>query len=308
MHERIVVNQKPISEQALLTHLPNADEYTFFESMTFAAFTYFREEQIDVAIVETGLGGRWDATNVVTPILSVITSVSREHTALLGEDLENIAREKAGILKRGVPVVLGPNARRQSIYDQIKALECPLYPSKTISQFFDDENRAIAELGLQLLHSTFPIDTQALSAGLAARPSCRFEQIGDALFDVAHNPDAIFHLIQALHQFYPKKNFRFLAGFSKDKEFDLCLEQMAKVASQIHLVAAPSDRAASVESLASALAQETPSLGITHPTIREGVASAYCAARTAGELLVICGSFYIMAEAKEALFSSLDSS
>ena len=304
LQERIVIGQELIPEEVALEGIAKMQALgarSFFESMTFVAFEFFKEKGVDVAVIETGLGGRFDATNVVQPILSIITSISREHTSLLGDQLEKIAQEKAGILKENIPVVLGPKARFQAIYEKGKQLNCPLYLSKKISHFFDEENSAIAELSLGALSTHFTLMPSAIHEGIALRPPCRFEKINGVIFDVAHNPDAIFHLIQALHHFYPDRTFRFVAGFSKDKEFDLCLDHMAKVASMIHLVEAPSERAASVALLEKTLSSEKC---MKHASIQEGVSNALLAARLSGDQLVVCGSFYIMQEAKEALSRS----
>ncbi len=303
--ERIAINSTLISEEEVVAGLEPlfslVKEATFFELVTFLAFDYFRKKNVDVALIETGLGGRFDATNVIEPILTVITSISREHCQLLGEDLEQIAAEKAGILKPHIPVVIGPKARSQSIYQRAQELHCPLVASKKISYFFDEENSAVAQLALEQLSSHFSIDTQALQQGLAVRPACRFERHQDVIFDVAHNPDAVFYLLQALHTFFPERNLRFVVGFSKDKEYDLCLELIADVACHIHLVMAPMPRAASPHELQEALKNEDPDLSTTHCSIQEGVTEAHAVAQAKGEILVVCGSFYIMAEAKQAL-------
>jgi dihydrofolate synthase/folylpolyglutamate synthase len=306
--ERMVINSLPISEEEVVEGLNRLFQLeqdlnltaTFFELTTFLAFEYFRNHQVDVAVIETGLGGRLDATNVIHPLLTVITSISREHTQILGEEIELIAAEKAGIIKSKIPVVLGPKARAQAIYNRAKELDCQVFIANKLSAFYDEENTEIAHLALKQLTS-FTISTEALALGLTIRPSCRFERIGEVLFDVAHNPEAIFYLLQALHYFYPHSRFRFLVGFSKDKEYDRCLDLIADVATHIHLVQAPSQRAAKVEELAEALKHEDPALYTAHPSIGEGVIQAYDQAVSKGEVLVICGSFYIMAEAKRAL-------
>lgn len=111
--ERIRVNGKPISEQYVIDFVREADEIisklnpSFFEITTLMAFTYFAHENVDVAVIETGLGGRLDSTNIITPVLSVVTNVSFDHVNLLGDTLEKIAFEKAGILKSGIPAVVG---------------------------------------------------------------------------------------------------------------------------------------------------------------------------------------------------------
>ena len=111
--ERIRVNGKPISEQYVIDFVREADEIiaklnpSFFEITTLMAFTYFARENVDVAVIETGLGGRLDSTNIISPVLSVVTNVSFDHVNLLGDTLEKIAFEKAGIIKSGIPAVVG---------------------------------------------------------------------------------------------------------------------------------------------------------------------------------------------------------
>ncbi len=307
--ERIAVDGQLISEEEVIKGMQkifSLDEKlnlnsTFFEMTTLLAFDYFRKKQVDIAVIETGLGGRLDATNIISPVLTAITSISREHTQLLGNNLEQIASEKAGIIKEKVPVILGPKARFQSIYDQAKELNCPLFISKKISYFYDEENNAVAELALGHLPLSFSLQPKAVGRALAIRPPCRFEKIGEVIFDVAHNPDAIFYLLQALHTFYPQSRFRFLVGFSKDKEYDQCLDLITPVTTHVHLVQAPTSRAATTEDLKSVLKNEDPAFSTAHPSIKEGVEEAYTQALAQGEILVVCGSFYIMADAKAAV-------
>ena len=111
--ERIRINGRPITEQYVIDFVEQERAFfeplhpTFFELTTAMAFKYFSESHIDIAVVEVGLGGRLDCTNIITPILSVITNISFDHTQLLGDTLEKIAAEKAGIIKSGIPVVIG---------------------------------------------------------------------------------------------------------------------------------------------------------------------------------------------------------
>src|SRR3990172_465686 len=124
--ERICVNSALISEEEVVKGMEAIFEIvdagsipaTFFEMTTFLAFEHFRKSNVDVAIFEAGLGGRLDATNVIHPLLSVITSISLEHVEILGGTLEKIAFEKAGIIKQEVPVVLGPYARFRAIEEK----------------------------------------------------------------------------------------------------------------------------------------------------------------------------------------------
>lgn len=113
--ERIRVNGKPVSEDYVVDFVDKERSFfeplhpSFFEVTTALAFKYFRDMEVDIAIIEVGLGGRLDCTNIITPLVSVITNISFDHTQFLGDTLAKIAAEKAGIIKKGVPVVIGEN-------------------------------------------------------------------------------------------------------------------------------------------------------------------------------------------------------
>ncbi len=124
--ERIKVNGQEISKQKVIDFFEKYDaqftplEPSFFEVTTMLAFHHFAEEGVDIAIIETGLGGRLDSTNIIQPILSIITNVSLDHTALLGNTIEKIAHEKGGIIKTHTPVVIGPqNNHLLSLFEAI---------------------------------------------------------------------------------------------------------------------------------------------------------------------------------------------
>lgn len=132
--ERIKVNGVCISEQAVVDFVEHERAFfeplhpSFFELTTALAFKYFAEQNVDFAVVEVGLGGRLDCTNIITPILSIITNISLDHTQFLGDTLEKIAREKAGIIKRSVPVVIGESTKqtRQVFQNQADKQEAPI--------------------------------------------------------------------------------------------------------------------------------------------------------------------------------------
>ncbi len=136
-NERICLNEQPISEDALQKLLqqvtaainPDTETPTQFEVITAAAWLYFAQQQVDIAVVEVGLGGRLDATNVCDrPIVSIITSISREHWQQLGSTLVQIATEKAGILKPGCPAVVGqlPPEAQAVVAQKVTELNCPV--------------------------------------------------------------------------------------------------------------------------------------------------------------------------------------
>lgn len=307
-NERILVNSEPIDDQSIsegLQALFSINERlklqaTFFELATHLAFQYFRRQQVDVAVIETGLGGRLDATNIIEPILSVITSISLEHAHLLGNNLEAISAEKAGIIKQAVPCVTGPKASHEAIRIRAEQLKAPLMATECTSSYFDDENCAIARNALIMLKRRFQLRDESIETGLKVRPRCRFEQRGNVIFDVAHNPDAFAHLVQALDLFFPKKNKRFLVGLCKDKDTASCLKYLIPAAVHLYLVKAPTPRAASLDALAQCLQRQGCAAYTCHPKISEAMDKALMLAEQAEELLIVCGSFYIMKEALEA--------
>jgi dihydrofolate synthase / folylpolyglutamate synthase len=302
--ERILCNEEPIPEESvtqLLEPIFRAEKalnvaLSFFELTTLLCFSYFRSH-VDIAVIETGLGGRLDATNIIKPLSTIITSISREHSHILGDELERIAAEKAGIIKPKTPLILGPNARFRSIEKRAAELQAPLYFSTKTSSFFDEENSGVAEVALR--HLPFSLSEEAIKEGCMRRPACRFEQCGDTIFDVAHNPDAFVHLLQALNTFFPKRRLHFVVGFSADKDYKSCLELIASVAEHIHLVEANSHRAAKL-SLLAALMEQIKKPYTLHLSVKEGVGQARVCALQSGALLVVAGSFYLMADAKEA--------
>ncbi|MDR2540055.1 MAG: hypothetical protein LBC45_05680 [Chlamydiales bacterium] len=309
LRERMCINSECISEEEMICGAENLFQVrqklgldlSFFEFMTFLAFAFFCEKRVDIAVIETGLGGRLDATNILSPILTVITSISKEHVQFLGQNLEEIAFEKAGILKPRVPVILGPRARFQSIYDLAYALNCSVFYVSKGFHFFDEENSEIAKHALEQLKTDFRLHQKAIDQALILRPSCRFEVYGDVIFDVAHNPEAIFYLLQALHSFFPKRRLRFVVGFSKDKDYESCLELIAPVAIHIHLVQG-SNRLVSTKELSFVLKDMPSSFCTCHQSIEEGVKAAFSFAFQANELTVVCGSFSIMKEAKSVAY------
>lgn len=303
--ERIAIHGQLISEEAIvegMTALFSLSDKagldpTFFEWTTFLAFDYFRKQKVDVAVIETGLGGRLDATNVICPILSVITSIDREHTQFLGETREQIALEKAGILKSHIPAVLGPKACLNAILKKAEELNCPLHIAQEKEGFYDKENSAIARKALEVLS----ISSEAIEKGLCFRPPCRFERIGHALLDVAHNPQGFARLFEAINLEYPDMPLRVLVGMSKDKDISACFKVAASRALHMHLVEADTPRAATVKELEDILRDYDYANYTSHESVLLGVAEALALAEKNQELLVICGSFFIMSRAREAL-------
>jgi dihydrofolate synthase/folylpolyglutamate synthase len=295
--ERIQVNGALIPEETvrlkLLKLFELGNDLFFFELATLLAFEYFREQKVDVAIVEVGIGGRYDATNIVQTILSIITSVACDHEDLLGNTLEKIAYAKAGIIKPGVPVVIGPKADFAVIRKQAADCHSPLYKVEAQRGYYDVENTAIARQALKLL--PYHLSEKDIEAGLRIRPSCRFEQRGNVIFDVAHNPAGFACLLEAMEVHFPGRPFSVLIGMSKDKDVRKCLAMLAKKADHIYLVPSPALKAISVDAMCEILRQD----GFDRFTAGLSIQESIDKALSTEDLLVVCGSFYIMKEARE---------
>lgn len=282
--ERIRVNGEMISihetERILsaIIDLPG----TFFEITTLLAFLYFAEKKVDYAVIETGLGGRLDATNVVLPNLCVITSIDIDHSEFLGETIEEIAREKAGIIKQQTPVVLGPKAH----------MIASEYSHHVFGSFnrVEEENNAIASRCMELLN----IPKENIQTALKARPPCRMETIKNVILDVAHNPDALKRYFQE----DIRRPLEVVCTFSSSKDLNQCMQIIAEHAERIHLVDPPNKRCAPSEVLREILLQHNfPSPRILcHHAVSQAVESASNLGDTA-----VLGSFFIMSKALAAL-------
>ena len=300
-NERIAVSGELISDDALCLGLEEIFHQieelkidpNFFEISTLLAFNHFRTERVDIAVVETGIGGRLDATNIIAPLLSIITSISRDHSSILGETLEDIAKEKAGIIKPHTAVVLGPKAQFPVIIQRAKELSAPVFLCREVEGFYDCENSEIARVALQQLN----VSKEVIEQGIKCRPLCRFEEIDGVIFDVAHNQHGFYRLLEALELHYPEKELRFIVGMSRDKEWKECLTLLKERAEHIHLVAGATPRAADPHLLATFLRESGYSHVRSSPSIASAMEEEKRHADKTGALLVVCGSFYLMRDA-----------
>lgn len=302
--ERIRLNNEMISESAFNAifdelfallekkHLP----LSFFEVTTLIAFQYFAKEHADIVIVEAGIGGRLDATNIITPDLSIITSIALDHTEILGHTIDAIAKEKAGIIKEGKPVLIGPHVPMEIIKPIAFSKNAPLYQSLEKGDSYVEENCAIAQLAMSLLLIPQTVQEKALQA----QPSCRLElrrvRDVDILLDVAHNPDGLTRLFSAIRVRFPGKKLRVVVGFSKNKDIDECLHILKNAGNYFYPVEASNDRGFPVSKLKEALCPSYNEENISGAVLR-----AIKEADSPDDLVVICGSFYIMGEARLAL-------
>lgn len=263
--ERIQVDGEMLSEEDVTTLLPQllqlCDAHsipaTFFELTTLLAFLRFQRAKCDAIVLEVGLGGRLDSTNIVTPVLSVITSIQLDHTKILGDTIDKIALEKAGIMKPGVDVLVGPGCplallqaqaakvgARYHTLDSIKArrtyrtLKTDPHTGRAVPEDIDDLNADIARAGLALLSARGGVfaplgdasNAAALETALATRPPCRYQLFPasspsrpvDVVLDIAHNEDAMLALVRKVKA-QCAGPVRVVLGMSADKEVDKCI-------------------------------------------------------------------------------------
>lgn len=264
--ERIRVNGVPITRDAVATwteHLrPLADETsaTFFEMTTAIAFADFAARGAEIAVVEVGLGGRLDSTNVVAPLVSAVTHIALDHMKYLGDSLEQIAREKAGIAKPGVPFVIGESDRAlaELLAGAAQTAVSEQQPGATVkTRLVDPERRwegalglagphqqrnaAVAEAVLLELPPRWRPSPEHMAAAFAdARLSGRLDRRGRWLFDVAHNPDGVEALVVALRADPPTGPVHALVSILGDKEWPAMLVALDQVVHRGILTIAPS--------------------------------------------------------------------
>ncbi|MCB1112586.1 MAG: bifunctional folylpolyglutamate synthase/dihydrofolate synthase [Chlamydiales bacterium] len=297
--ERIKINDVMISEEEVEAYLPQvldeAADATFFETTTLLAFYYFAKKKVDCAVIETGLGGAKDTTNILEkPLVCAITSISLEHTRHLGDTIEEITREKAGIIKEGVPVVIGPTVPEDLVREVAVAKSAPLLRIEGDFSDYDAENSAIAAAVLRLLS----VDENCIAEALKVRPACRFEERHlpnrrhPVILDVAHNPAGIKKLFQQVRERYPDAPVQVVCGFGKEKDHAACFQVISAVAERVHLVDAQNHFGMTVEAMRSYVPD-----AIGYATPEEAV----YAALESDAVVVVCGTFMIMPGARCAL-------
>ena len=248
-NERIRVNGVPISNQEIVSFLDNTFKEinkigsTFFEVTTVMAFDFFSKKKVDVAVIETGLGGRLDATNVINPVVSVITSISMDHTEILGDSVEQIAKEKSGIIKEKTPLFV--YQQETNILDVLKKEATALNAEMKISKI--PKNISVNSNGTQFIFNNqeymIPLfgSHQARNAALAIDvvgqfdPKINYDMIYNSLnrvfwpgrmqkirqrifYDVSHNEKGMEMTLQALKDLYPGKDIHGLLCLKKDKD------------------------------------------------------------------------------------------
>lgn len=328
--ERVQVDRKILSEADIVEHteslkiiaatLGQADpdlHPTFFEFIAAMAFLRFAKEPVDIALIETGLGGRLDATNVVDPELSIITSISYDHVELLGDTLTKIATEKAGIIKPGKPVLIGCLPEEAEVVMRATAKErgCEVFSVR--DRFLDDElpdtnlsgdfqrwNAAVAVYATELLADRFPV--RSIDGLQSIHWPGRWQKIDFAgrtlILDATHNPEGAKALEGNLQQLMESAGRPIVvAGTLGEDRGRSLMEIVSRYASELHLVTPNQDRACATSFLKECL----PSNGqfTAYQTTLEAIIpdSENCTIGEPGDTIVVTGSLYLIGEVLERI-------
>jgi dihydrofolate synthase/folylpolyglutamate synthase len=340
--ERIQVNRKLISEADVVRlvtelwphveQLGREDHPTFFEVVTVMALRYFAEQQCELVIWETGLGGRLDATNIVTPLASVITNIHYDHQHWLGVTLDKIAAEKAGIIKPGIPVITATDLPEALAVITAKARQqaAPLtLVPKTAAQTglaatialpllgeHQRWNAATAIATVQVLQPLIPVSEAIVRTGLTqvywpgrlqlvqppgarslAQAASTLPAGQEFLLDGAHNLAGVEALDHALQTLFPGRKPAIILGILRDKDWDLMCRRLAPRAARLLLVNVSSQRSAAAEELRLACAAAHPAAEIScHHCLAEALQQA-----ASYPFVVVTGSLYLVGEAMELL-------
>ena len=313
--ERIRVNGEKISERHVVEFVKRyramglACEPSFFELTTIMAFEYFASMGVDYAVVEVGLGGRLDTTNIITPELSVITNISLDHTSLLGSTEEEIAAEKAGIIKPGIPVVIGEaeGSVREVFKSKAAAQHAPIcfaqdtpvdpLPACDLEGEFQRKNINTALHAL----SHLPVSDESIRSGIGnvqERTGLmgRWMRIGSEptiVCDTGHNPGAWKYLAPRLREIAAATTLRAVIGFANDKDVESIFPNLPKNA-VYYFVQPDVKRARTSESLL-ALASSLGLKGRDAGRVADGLAMAK-ADSAPGDFIFVGGSNFVVAE------------
>ncbi|RDV29922.1 bifunctional folylpolyglutamate synthase/dihydrofolate synthase [Lysinibacillus capsici] len=344
VNERMTINGHQISDEQFLYYFNklakiieehyNGEFPSFFEVVTLIMFQYFAHEGVDIALIETGLGGRLDATNVVTPLLAIITTISLEHTAFLGDTFAKVAAEKAGIIKEGIPVVVGvhneealavikataeerhatcyvlgqdfmvTNSWQSTDYQHFTYEKDPVLmkdvPLKMAGQHqINNASLAITAILTLREQGAIVITDDSICQGLqCAQWAGRFEQWPNQIvLDGAHNSEGTAALIQTLKNVYPRNNYHFIYAALADKDHGNSIELMDAVATSITFTQIDLPNAMPAESLAMLSTHANKTVHIEWLKSLQTVLQE----RQKEDIVVITGSLYFIAQARQWL-------
>jgi len=333
--ERIRINGKQISRQQITSFIDNykyliaRNKITFFEVCTALAFYTFAQEKIDIAIVETGLGGRLDATNTLLPLMSIITDISFDHTNILGNTLKKIAYEKAGIIKPETTVLVGlmkPEPKNE-IIRVARLRSAPVIMMKRnnfnlngLPYKFDYNNDL---LKLTNIKSSLPGKHQILNASLSIRAIEFLKSIGydinksaikngvkrahwpgrfqiikrpgkaTVILDVGHNPTGVKAMVDCFQQLYPNKKADMVVGFVRNKNLDKSIRQLQRIAGTVEIARLNTYRTTEPEIIAGYFGKKIKTI-ISESVVESSRRLINSADRK--DIVIICGSHYTVGE------------
>lgn len=326
-NERIQVDGAEIEDAALAAAIEEirracpwhergteAERLTYFEFATLAGLLHFVRERTSVAVLEVGLGGRFDATNAVASRVAAVARIGLDHTQLLGDTVEQIAFEKAGIFKPGVPAVVHA-AQPPGAFETLRAealrrgapfVVAPADYAGPIALAGPHQraNAALAAAALtQLDAGGVAVPAEAIARGVAtARWPGRMEEVAGVLLDGAHNPDGAAALAAALRALHPGRPVELVFGVLSDKDHAGMLAALAAAVRRVHVVAPATPRARSAEEVR-ALAHAQGIEADVHGSVRDALACARLRA-DGGALVCVAGSLYLVGEARALLIGA----
>ena len=314
--ERIKINGENISEAdfaEMIFRVKDCNvEATHFEVLTAAAFEYFKIRAVDIAVIEVGLGGLYDSTNVILPELAIITNVALDHENILG-DLDNIARNKAGIIKPNIPTVTGATGKPLDIIRAVaKEKNSVLYevnPSKLTAYSlklnlrgdYQQINATIAIKAAEVLG----LSKAAIETGLAhVEWAGRFEVIetaaGVVIIDGAHNPHGAKALRDSLDKNFPTGKRIWLFGALKDKNFAEMIRILFRADDFVIVTPPQSERAASTEILCKCLRENN----IACAAVENNFEAVEMLKNSSGDVKIIAGSLYLIGAVRNSIKNS----
>ncbi len=338
--ERVQVNRRLLDRESIIDYTNRLrvhaealaavdpdDHPSFFELITAMAFMRFSKEEVDIGIIETGLGGRRDASNIVDPEISIITSVSLDHCDILGHTLEAIAAEKGGIIKEGKPVILGrmpssaegvlrgiareKKAEVHSIRERF-GFDPEVCPTTNLHGNYQRWNAATATLVVETLHDRIPVDPEGVSLALddVYWPG-RWDshQVGRHLvyLDTSHNPEGVEGLAENLGRLVSERRQKpvILAGTLGHFRASVLMPVVARFAERILLLKPAQPRAASFQMLRDAIPSDF-SGSVVESSVREIFPfPGLCTCGEPDDVVVATGSIYLIGEILEALNNHL---
>lgn len=299
--ERIQICGNPITDDDFVKYVfeisdladKNNIDLTEFEVLTAVMFKYFYDNDVDVVVLETGLGGRFDATNIIKRNLcSIITHVDFDHTERLGNTIDEIATEKAGIIKPNCPcIVFEGREVYRDVTDELGSLLLMVAPFAPTTELalkgsYQQENLSLA---LAAIEEVFPeLPQSVIDEGLSrVKHPCRFQYIEDKnlIIDGAHNPNGINSLRQSLDMYYPNTNRRFIFGCLKNKDYTKMVQSLFMQGDEIYFYHFKHQNSCPVQEL-----QKVCPFGSKELTPNTQIDF------NDGHLNIICGSFYMISE------------